>query len=70
VAIDRIVARVPGGVANVQDIYGLAPLQEGILYHHLMAPGDDPYQRTVLFNFDNQERVQQFAAALQTVIAR
>ncbi|MEQ4341334.1 amino acid adenylation domain-containing protein, partial [Pseudomonas syringae] len=69
-AIDRIVARVPGGVANVQDIYALAPLQEGILYHHVMAPEDDPYRRTVLFNFDSQERVQQFAAALQAVIAR
>ncbi|WP_154219806.1 hypothetical protein, partial [Pseudomonas syringae] len=62
-AIDHIVARVPGGVANVQDVYALAPLQEGILYHHLMAPQDDPYRRTVLFNFDSQERVQQFAAA-------
>ncbi|OBS32126.1 hypothetical protein A9K81_25355, partial [Pseudomonas syringae pv. syringae] len=69
-SIDQIVARVPGGVANVQDIYPLAPLQEGILYHHLMAPQDDPYRRNVLFNFDSQERVQQFAAALQTVITR
>ncbi|PBP62687.1 hypothetical protein CCL15_27540, partial [Pseudomonas syringae] len=69
-AIDRIATTVPGGVAKVQDIYALAPLQEGILYHHLMAPQDDPYRRTVLFNFDSQERVQQFAAALQAVIAR
>ncbi|MCF5758189.1 non-ribosomal peptide synthetase, partial [Pseudomonas syringae] len=69
-SIDQIVTRVPGGVANVQDIYPLAPLQEGILYHHLMAPEDDPYRRTVIFNFDRLERVQQFAAALQTVITR
>ncbi|WP_438826902.1 non-ribosomal peptide synthase/polyketide synthase [Pseudomonas syringae] len=69
-SIDQIVAHVPGGVANVQDIYALAPLQEGIFYHHLMASENDPYRRTVLFNFDSQIRVQQFAVALQTVIAR
>ncbi|WP_339505483.1 non-ribosomal peptide synthetase, partial [Pseudomonas sp. RL_105y_Pfl2_101] len=69
-AIDRIVATVPGGVANVQDIYALAPLQEGILYHHLAAEQGDPYVLQVLFGFDNRERLQAFAYALQCVVSR
>ncbi|HDS1681406.1 TPA: amino acid adenylation domain-containing protein, partial [Pseudomonas putida] len=69
-SIDQIVARVPGGAANVQDIYPLAPLQEGILYHHLSAAGHDPYVLYSRLRFDNLERLQAFAGALDQVIAR
>ncbi|WP_305729727.1 amino acid adenylation domain-containing protein, partial [Pseudomonas gingeri] len=69
-AIDRIVATVPGGVANVQDIYALAPLQAGILYHHLSAEQGDPYVLQSQFAFDSLERLEEFASALQFVIQR
>jgi len=67
-AIDRIVATVPGGVANVQDIYALAPLQEGILYHHLSAERGDPYVLKSVFAFQDQACLDAFSQALQQLI--
>ncbi|OPA89014.1 non-ribosomal peptide synthetase, partial [Pseudomonas fluorescens] len=68
--IDRIVATVDGGVANIQDIYPLAPLQEGILFHHVSAGQGDPYVMQSQFAFDNLERFEAFAQALQAVMDR
>ncbi|WP_167659709.1 MULTISPECIES: non-ribosomal peptide synthetase, partial [unclassified Pseudomonas] len=69
-SIDHIVAQVPGGLANVQDIYALAPLQEGILYHHITAEQGDPYLLQSQMAFDSVERLHRFARALQGVIDR
>ncbi|NWD92107.1 condensation domain-containing protein, partial [Pseudomonas sp. K5002] len=69
-AIDHIIASVPGGIANVQDIYGLAPLQAGILYHHLATTEGDPYVLQVQFSFSGHEPVEAFIRALQSVIER
>ncbi|MGA4108986.1 amino acid adenylation domain-containing protein, partial [Ralstonia nicotianae] len=69
-AIDRMAAQVPGGAANIEDIYPLAPLQEGILYHHLMAKQRDPYLLFAMFRMDSRARLEAFAQGLQSLIAR
>ena len=68
--IDAIVSGVPGGAANVQDIYPLAPLQEGILFHHLMNAEGDAYLLHSLLAFDTRERLERLLGALRAVIAR
>jgi amino acid adenylation domain-containing protein/thioester reductase-like protein len=69
--IGRIVEAVPGGAANVQDIYPLAPLQEGILFHHLVNETDaDPYARTILLAVSSREQLDVFRLALQRIIDR
>ena len=68
--IERIVAGVPGGARNIQDIYPLAPLQEGLLFHHLLATEGDPYVLYSVSRFDSRERVEQYVSALQGVIDR
>ncbi|WP_235806020.1 condensation domain-containing protein, partial [Pseudomonas syringae] len=68
--IDRVVKHVPGGAANVQDIYPLAPLQAGILYHHISADQGDPYTLKALFGLRDRARLDDFSHALQEVINR
>ncbi|WP_122461258.1 non-ribosomal peptide synthetase, partial [Pseudomonas viridiflava] len=69
-AIDRIVAHVPGGAANLQDIYPVGPLQAGILYHHLAAGDSDPYLLQPRFTFADETRLDAFCGALQQVVER
>ncbi|WP_146742795.1 condensation domain-containing protein, partial [Lonsdalea populi] len=68
--IETIVDTVPGGGANVQDIYPLSSLQEGILFHHCMQERGDTYLLNYLLAFDDRNRLDAFLKALQQVINR
>nr|WP_318246608.1 amino acid adenylation domain-containing protein [Rhizobium sp. T1473] len=68
--IDRIVATVPGGVGNIQDIYGLSPLQDGILFHHLLAGRGDPYLLVSQMAFADRGLLERYLGAVQEVVDR
>ena len=68
--IDGIVEQVPGGIANIQDIYALAPLQEGILFHHLLAREGDPYLLIAQMAFVDREQLDRYLGAVQQVVNR
>ena len=68
--IRRIEAAVPGGAANIQDIYPLVSLQEGMLFHHLLQTEGDAYVTSSALSFDSRERLERFVDSFNQVIAR
>ncbi|MFS2001981.1 amino acid adenylation domain-containing protein [Duganella sp. CT11-25] len=68
--IEQVAASVPGGAANIQDIYPLAPVQAGILFHHLLGGEGDAYLMRSVISFDTAARMEAFLDALQRVIDR
>ena len=69
--LDRISQAVPGGVSNIQDIYPLTALQEGMLFHHLLnGRGGDVYGRSMLLWLASREKLESFVAAMQAIVDR
>jgi syringomycin synthetase protein SyrE len=68
--IDLLVSSTPSGLGDIQDVYRLAPLQEGILFHNLLDAESDVYLLRSAMAFDSRAELDGFLAALQTVIDR
>jgi natural product biosynthesis luciferase-like monooxygenase protein/amino acid adenylation domain-containing protein len=68
--IEHIVASVSGGVPAIQDIYPLTPLQEGMLFHYLMATEGDPYLLWSMTEFADRAVLDSYIEACNQVIAR
>ncbi|MFF5218525.1 amino acid adenylation domain-containing protein [Micromonospora sp. NPDC000442] len=66
--LQRAVAAVGGDVAHV---YPLAPVQEGLLFHHLLAAGgDDPYITAWMLEFTSRPVLDRLVDALQHLVDR
>lgn len=68
--IKQISGKAPGGSGNIQDIYPLAPLQEGILFHHLLAESANTYVIPKLLKFESKVSLDKFIDAMKWVINR
>ena len=68
--IDRVVASIPGGAANIKDVYPLMPLQEGMLFHHLLETCGDTYLSRTQVAFESKDLLDRFLVALDEVIQR
>ncbi|WP_046746003.1 non-ribosomal peptide synthetase, partial [Kordia zhangzhouensis] len=70
--LDIIMDTVVGGVINIQDIYPLSPLQQGIYFHHLMSSKEscDIYITPSLVSFKSLQKRNEFIEALSYVVMR
>ena len=68
--LDEIAQLIPGGYPNIQDIYPLTPLQEGILFDHILSEAGDTYLASVLLGFGSRELMDTYVSALQKLVDR
>lgn len=67
---ESIYQHIPGGADNIECIYPLAPLQEGILFIHMMNQHDDPYVLPNRITFPNESALKAFISGVEFVMAR
>ncbi|GAA2931350.1 amino acid adenylation domain-containing protein [Streptomyces enissocaesilis] len=65
-AVDRLV----GNGREVEDIYPLTPMQQGMLFHALLEPDSSSYFEQIMFVLDGATDVEALAGAWQRIAER
>ncbi|PWB35747.1 non-ribosomal peptide synthetase [Pseudomonas sp. SDI] len=61
---------LPVPAAQIEDVYPLTPMQEGLLLHTLLEPGTGIYYMQDRYRINSEIDPQRFAQAWQAVVAR
>ena len=69
-SLNKIEHQIAGGTANIQDIYPLAPIQTGMLYHTLQATEHDPYIVKTVFECESTGWCKKLLEGFQFLISR
>ena len=62
--------QLAGGIANIEYACSLGQLQQGLLFHHLVAGSQDPYLLLTKVSIQGETILTQFLRSLEQVIAR
>ncbi|MBQ4850305.1 non-ribosomal peptide synthetase [Pseudoalteromonas sp. MMG012] len=68
--LTQLITKIPGGVSNISDIYSLSPLQEGMLFHHIMDKEEDLYLSSFTLQLSNKEVLERFFNAMNVLVNR
>ncbi|MFL6197928.1 MAG: condensation domain-containing protein, partial [Thermoanaerobaculia bacterium] len=61
---------VPGGKDNIEDLYALSPVQQGMLFHALLTPGASPYLEQGVWTLGGAVDLARFERAWNVLIDR
>jgi len=61
---------LPVAASEIEDVYPLTPMQEGLLLHTLLEPGTGIYYMQDRYRINSELDPERFAAAWQAVVAR
>ena len=55
---------------NVEDVYPLSPMQQGLLFHSLYAPDSQAYFHQLVFELSGEIDIRAFKRAWERILTR